>query len=501
MAFANESGTSAADAESDKPHAFLYCDYWASVLGLGGVMRAAVLRQRLVDRALFRACLDRPDTRLPGLGYYLLTLVAGPALIPYRVLQHVRSKFRLHLPDDDSETLLAPHRLAIEPEANGRVRLDWRGETLARDLFDPYRAEVLFSLVYPTYKLLFSALVAIGLALGSQWALHTGLVPHALEGLVRFAHYPLVVLLSWALFRDGITAVVGPLPVYVVVGVMRFAGSLTTPHPSLFVAALVALALAYFLVDVFLVPRGLEPTLYFYDADPESPSHSYEPGQAPAWLAGQRYWVWRFMYCTAAELNKVWERDWERVEAWVRADGPDAGEVEWIVVDFHYRELWLPKSRLVSTRRATEQRRILDPVRAGTESLAWMVETDMNVVFHSPEVRGVYSMPLEGGWRRARLRQLLASLHVEAKPDPAHEYRPGVRRLRVLGHDFVADIPEHFRNYALRQLLRTPWRYWRYPRGANTAARSYLYSRNADAEPLLASEVELQLKSRPKTDC
>ena len=62
----------------------------------------------------------------------------------------------------------------------------------------------------------------------------------------------------------------------------------------------------------------------------------------------------------------------------------------------------------------------------------------------------------------------------------------------------VADIPEHFRGYALRQLLKTPWRYWRYARGANTALRPYLYSRAEAGSPLPATEPELQVKAPAK---
>jgi hypothetical protein len=477
---------------------FVYCDYWASVLGLRGVVRATLLRHGLIDLARFRACLDRPETRLPSIRSYLLTLLAGPVLIPYRLLLHLRSK--LHLPlsgEDEAASMLAPCALQLVPDGAGHVRLERDGQTLASALFDPRRAEVVFSLVYPTYKVLFAAFVAIVLALLSQFLVHDGEVPNRWVSWVRFAHYPLVVGFSWLLFRDMLTAVAAPLPVYVVVGVLDRVGTLADPRPEAFAAALLALGVAYFIVDAFLVPRGLPPALYYYSADPLDPLHPYEPAQAPTWLEGRAYWVWRFMYATTAELNKLWERDWERVEVWVRADGPQAGDVEWIVVDFHYRELWLPKRKLVSTARAPRLDATLERVRAGTARAAWMVEVDMNIVFHSPEIRGVFWAPLDGGFRRARLRQLLASLRVEAVRDSPLEYRDAVRRMLRLGNDFVADIPEHFRGYALRQLLRTPWRWWRYPRGANTAVRPYVYSRVEDAPAPPATEPELQIKRPP----
>jgi len=481
--------------------AFLYCDYWASVLGLRGVVREAAVRAGRIDPPLFRACLDRPETRLPGLRYYLLMLLTGPVLIPYRVLQHVRSKLRLHLPaEDEAAEMLAPCALAIESQADGQVRVRHASDVLARDLFDPQRAEVVFSLVYPTYKLLFSALGAIALAWGAQWALHTGLVPHALETVVRFAHYPLVVLFSWLVFRDTITAVVAPLPVYLVVGALNAVGELTSPRPELFLVALVGLGVAYFLVDGFLVPKGLAPALYYYCADPADGAHPYEPGQAPTWLDGRSYWVWRFSYCTAAELNKFWERDWERVEVWVHADGPRAGEIEWLVLDFHYRELWVPTERLVSAKRQAAHAVVAAQAREEGGALQWTIETDMDVLFHSPDVRSIHALPAKGIWRAARLRQLLSSLRMSEQRDRPRDYHGGVRRLRAVGHDVVADIPEHFRGYALQQLLKTPWRYWRYARGANTALRPYLYSRGESRNPLTATEPDLQVKSPRKPE-
>jgi hypothetical protein len=338
--------------------------------------------------------------------------------------------------------------------------------------------------------------VAIVLSLATHVALAGETLPGPVEDLLRFAHYPLVAGLLWLLFRDTITAVAAPLPVYLVVGGMQIAGGMAEPHPQTFVAALLALALAYFLVDGFLVPRGMEPTLYLYVHDPDSPAHPYERGQEPTWLAGSAYWVWRFTALTHAEVNKFLERDWERVEVWMRADGDAAGQVEWVVLDFHYRELWLPHARLLSPRHASEQAARLAALRADpARRAAWMVEVDMNVLFHSPEMRGIFLMPLEGGWRRARLRQLLASLRAEVEVDRPRDYRAAVRRMRLAGLDVVADIPEHFRGYALRQLLAMPWRYWRYARGANSAARPHVYSRSEPPAPPLASDPALQIKA------
>lgn len=476
--------------------AYVYADYWASVLGLGGVVREASQSCGLVDLPVYRACLDRPEMRLPGWRYYLMTLLAGPVLIPYRMAQRLASQ--LHAPrtgEDDAERLLSPCQLHIEAQGGGRVRVSHRGEAVASDLLDPLSAGIVFSLVYPTYKILAAAFFAIALTLLAQLVVdREGLDPR-LATLLRLGHYPGLVLVLYAVFRDWITSFVAPIPVYLAVWALDLSGMLVHPQPAMLLVVLAGLALAYFIVDGVLVPRGLAPTLFLYDSEAASPLHPYEPGQAPAWVAPGRYWVWRFMYVSAAEINKIWERDWERVEIWVRADGPDAGRIDWVVLDFHYRELWLPYERLVSARHRTEHAARLARIRDDpTWKANWVVEVDMNVVFHNPEVRGLYLMPLAGGWRRARLRQLLASLRPEMELDRPEDFR-GAMRATLLTDDFVADVPEHFRGYALRQLLKTPWRFWRYARGANSAFRPYLYSKPMPEPHLPASEPELQLKA------
>jgi len=437
--------------------------------------------------------------RLASLRYYLLALVTGPVLIPYRMAQRLRSRLRApRSGEEDAARLLELHRLQVVPRADGAVDVQAGSTPLTAGLVDPQRPDIVFSLVYPTYKILTAAGFAILMALGAQLLLQGEHVHPRLETLLRFGHYPVLVLLLWAVYRDAVTAFVAPLPVYLVVGGLEISGRSLSIET--FVAAFVALGVAYFVVDGFLVPRGLEPSLFYYDAEPAGTAHPYAPGQAPYWLAGRHYWVWRFMYVTAAELNKLWERDWERVEVWVRADGPEAGRVEWVVSDFHYRELWMPYAALVSAAREPRRSARLERVRRDPQRrAAWMVEVDMNIVFHSPEIRGLFLMPLERGWRSARIRQLLASLRARTRRHDPQLYRDRLRAL-LLEHDLVQDIPEHFRGYAIRQFLSLPWRYWRYARGANTTARPYFYSTPRAASPIRATEPELQFKVEPPAD-
>jgi len=60
-------------------------------------------------------------------------------------------------------------------------------------------------------------------------------------------------------------------------------------------------------------------------------------GDSPSWINGQ-YWVFRHIYVWKWEFTLPKPvRDFERIELWCDAK---TGKLEWIVTDFHFRELW-----------------------------------------------------------------------------------------------------------------------------------------------------------------
>ncbi|MFX1465247.1 MAG: hypothetical protein ACFFA5_02070 [Promethearchaeota archaeon] len=80
--------------------------------------------------------------------------------------------------------------------------------------------------------------------------------------------------------------------------------------------------------------------LYWYDKRPEVfPMQSQE--DAPVWLKGDQYWVFRNLFWWPFELTVgskgLEHEDWERIELWVNAN---TGKPEWIISDYHWRELW-----------------------------------------------------------------------------------------------------------------------------------------------------------------
>ena len=171
--------------------------------------------------------------------------------------------------------------------------------------------------------------------------------------------------------------------------------------------------------------------------------------------------------------------------------------IEWVVDDFHFRELWIPYERTVSSREAAAQSQGVREAQGLPEpGVAWVVEVDTDLLGHWPELRGVFLLPLRQGWRKARWRQLARSLRVQVEADQPRHFRELVHRLRLDRRDFLEDIPEYLRWLALRRLLTIPWRYWRFPRGANTIARPLLYGESNEASGIpLASEASLQFKA------
>ncbi len=476
---------------------FLFVDYWANVLDLG--VREAHERDGWIDAALFRATLDRPDLELPRLRYYIALFIIGPLLLPLRAVRRL-GRYRIRYRREVGETAqerLAPFRLEIAPAADGRVDVRVGDTLLARSLLDPRRIAGFTSLFYAAYKLpiaTITGIVAMGVAVPLLRA--AGLLEAALA-LWMPVVLPAVILFLYLLYRDIPTALLGVVPLVVGWLLIRAFGHATVGWGPFFGSMGLLLALAL-LADFFFIPRPVPPVLMLYTRD--EPGNPYpRPGDAPTWLEGRSYWVWRYLMLVPAEVNKFWERDWERAEIWIRADGPDAGRLEWVVLDAHYRELWIPYERLGSAERLSRQARHARRRIAAGEPGVWLVEVDANLLFHTPLVRTVSFVP-EGEDIHARsLWHLLSGLFVRGPRDDPDDYLPVLDRLRLeRGSGILADLPEAVIPFAARHMLSIPWRYWRYPLGAQRRRETRLYGRGGDRpEPEAAA---LQIKAAPRAD-
>ena len=477
-----------------------FTDYWASVFRIAGGERVERERDGLVDRSLFRLGIDRPELELPRLRYYLLLFFAGPLLVALRSFRRLgRYKIRMRSGVGDRVLeALAAYELDLRPARSGRVdvRRPARagGDAVADDLVDPFAMSGFVSLFLAAYKLPLAALAGIVLVGVAIPVLHAYGAYEALGTRLILLGFPLVVLLLFGLFLEVGTAILGAVPVLIAALLYWSLGLETSRDWGAFTLWLAALFGVYLLVDLFFFPRPVPPALMLYTKQGDGTPYR-RAADAPWWLEGQAYWVWRYLMLTPAEVNKFWERDWERVDLWIRADGPDAGLLEWVVTDGHYRELWTPWSRLGRPETLEQLRTDARAARdAGTPG-TWLMEVDANLIFHTPDLRAVSFLPDEGRVPARRIRHVLRSMWTRLHdPEPA----AALARLQAIrlesGPNLLDDLPELIADRAARHILSLPWTHWRYPRGAHRRREALAYETWERPEALPAADPALQIK-------
>lgn len=478
---------------------FCFCDYWASVLKLTNIVSERLVSAGHVSMDLYRKGLDRPKTKVPKLRYYFLAFMLGPGMIPYKLafslawLFKPKSQKRL-LPKLDR--MLEHYRLDLEPdpEDSHRVRVSTRGKTVAEKVLNPAHVSVTSDLFFPTYKVLVAAIMAIlvtSVAIPHLSDLHPIFVRYPDLSLLL---YPLLFLGLYLLFRDLWTAFLAPLPVFVA----RWLFSISGGVPA-FLLAMACVALLFYMVEFFFIPRSIPPALFLYVNDPGHELYPYRGGHEPYWLEGRLYWVWRFVVLAPAEITKFWEKDWERLEVWIRADsGESAGKIEWLVTDCHYRELWFRYESETTPGGRREHERLLERSMAPEgRPLAWVIEYDLDFLFHTPDVRGVFAATQENGRIGGAAARILRALGKRPERDRFGDYRDLLEDMEADGNEFLEDVPEHFRQFLLRRLIRLPWTYWRYPKGAVTSTKVPTYNPTAVLAmgEEKASEPQYQIKS------
>ena len=474
---------------------FLFCDYWASVLNLKDIVNLESLSVTGLSLEVFRKILNRPAAGLPKLGYYIVSSLFKPLLVLSRLFSRlvgVRPKPRLPIYNrDQMRNLLLEHALKVEPKSGGLADVFSEGRKVAGDIVDPFRLRAVTSMFFARYKVFLASLVALGY--GALVGPVSGLfhAEHVLLPYLGVLSYPIVLLILWVMFDDLLTAVISPLPLIairmIITAGQGFQG---------FVAAVVGTAFVLYLVEWFFIPRSLPAALYLYINDRQNQDFPYRAGHEPYWLQGRYYWVWRYVTLAPAELLKFWEKDWERLEIWVRAEGDGRGRIEWIVTDFHYRELWFKYESFVSKGAQEFHDAVLGQYVSSEGELTWIVEMDMSLAFHSPVVKGVY---IARGRRLSTLRRIWGILNVilrkRAQENP-ERYKPALEILEIEGSEFLDDVPEHFRTMVTRRLLSFPWSYWRFPLGVTSSRTISVYgsARSLHGEPERASDPRFQIK-------
>lgn len=480
---------------------FLFTDYWASVLRFEGDEADDRERAGLVDQALFRLGIDRPDLELPSLRYYLILFLAGPFLMPFRFFRRL-GRYRIRVRAGAGQRVLdslRDYEIRLESTPAGRVNV--RGpaaagdQIIARDLIEPLAMSGFTSLFLAAYKIPLAALtgiVAVGLATPALNG--AGILESFGSRTVIGLGFLLVVALLFLVFREIITAVLGAVPVLIAALLYWSLELGTTRDWSAFGMWLAVLFAVYLAVDLFFFPRPVPPALFLYTRDGAGSPYS-RPDDAPWWLEGSAYWVWRYLMLTPAEINKFWERDWERVELWIRADGPDAGLLEWVVTDGHYRELWTPYERLGRGTALDKCRAVARAAMASDTSGTWILEVDANLVFHTPFYRAVSFVADSGTVPARRVAHLIHSMWARAREPDIEAALARLDEIKLArGPDLLDDLPELIADRAARHILSLPWTHWRYPLGANRRLEPRIYAQQGASDPYPAADPALQIK-------
>ncbi len=212
---------------------------------------------------------------------------------------------------------------------------------------------------------------------------------------------------------------------------------------------------------------GLERyTLYFYAN--QGPLFPYKDREdAPIWVEGKYYWVMRFTYLWPGEFTvsskSLYHEDYERVEIWVNAE---TGLLEWIVSDYHWRELFY---------------------RVPDDGKDHRIVVDFNANFHTPDfillhpeeladfqvedpLKAAFTLSMD--WikkGRKRTRELFKSVGEKVSSTVTRkEIGYAVKNRSEYIDDYLVDIAPGVRRVAANVAAKLPWSFWRYPLGVPT---------------------------------
>lgn len=485
---------------------YVYVDYWANVFGFEHLLGDDQQREALTDPALFRAGVDRPDLELPSARQYLLWFLIGPFLFPFRVFRRLGRQFRLKFRHEAGQRVrerLREFRLQLRPRSLGRVDVYGGGQPLAHNVVDPFQVGGFSSFFYATYKLPLAGLTALLVIAGVMpLAGQLGWTSFLMQYWLLLV-FPGLALVLWLVYRDPWTALLGAAPVILGRYLWHDLNPATAGGVGPFLLSLGAVFLFYMFIEWFFMPRPLPPVLMLYQKEGAASPYKRKE-DSPYWLEGDTYWVWRYLVLSPAEINKPWERDWERIELWIRADGENAGQLEWVVTDAHYREIWTPYEKLGPEWRLQQEARQQHTARQKGEAGVWLLEVDADPVMHGPFFRNVTYVSeegtQEGGLPAQSLGHLLSALFTHPPSDDPDQYQHALDLIQMeQSTKVLGDVPEHAVGLTRRYLLRRPWRWWRYPRGAATERSQKFYAPYRPEQLPPASDPDLQIKA-PDSD-
>ena len=209
--------------------------------------------------------------------------------------------------------------------------------------------------------------------------------------------------------------------------------------------------------------------LYWYDKRPEAfPMQSQE--DAPVWLKGDQYWVFRNLFWWPFELTVgsrgLEHEDWERIELWVNAV---TGKPEWIISDYHWRELWyrvpeLDEEIMIKVTFATNFHTPIPSVLRKVTYDKFVAQFE-GAGAASAVLRYAFGAAKSGIGRA--FDSLGSSLGFKTKGEKEREAKTtdGMKaRTKVLG-DYFVDVGGPAKGICGKQMAATDFNFFRYPYG------------------------------------
>ncbi|KAL0241500.1 hypothetical protein GEMRC1_006735 [Eukaryota sp. GEM-RC1] len=485
----------------------IHNDYWTSVHHLRPQDDKSRSESGLLDHSTYRHAIDRPSFVLPSILHYLLLFFMAPIMFPFNRFRRLTSssfKYKSPIADEIHRRMrrykfkLKERKQEDEPIAKS-VDVFHNGECLVENVLNPRFISGYCSLFFATYKvpiaILFSTIVTFSLL--ASFSVIDSKVQLKLLQSMPLLLYPLCMVILKLLFKDWFTSIVGSVPV--IVGRLIFPWYRTGDVTSIVLASVILLCL-YFVFNSFFLVRPAPPSLMLFVKDGPLSSYSDMENDGPYWLKSNTYWVFRQLLVVSGEVNKPWEKDWERVELWINADvnSPNCGMLEYVVTDVHYRELWIPANQLIKPHKFEFQK---EKALEAIESLKggmWKVEVDADVVFHTPLLITVSFVPfVEGHFPAQQLKHLTAALFKQEARESSSLYMLRLEKLQLdIGREIFSDCPEWLSDKVSTNMMSIPFRWWRYPYGCFSKKSVFMYS----SHPMLdkkqhASDPLLQLKA------
>ncbi|KAL0223598.1 hypothetical protein P9112_002988 [Eukaryota sp. TZLM1-RC] len=456
-----------------------HADYWTSVQHLKAPDSKERCEKGIVNYSTFRNAIDRycflfrsyvrPHLVIPSILRYLLLFFLSPFLVFFRKFRRLgRYSFKYKGPvAGEILRRIRSHKLQLRPTEpttqdqpiSKGVDVYRDGKLMVENVLNPKFIYGYVSIFFATYKIpiAFSIASALTTSILSMSGLFASKYHISILRSLTLVVYPSSMFILRLIFKDWMTSIVGSLPI--IIGRIIYPW-LKSGQLNLVVLAIgIAIGL-YIIFNSFFLVRPAPPALMLFTKDGPLASYENMEEDGPWWLKANKYWVWRNLLVVSGEINKFWERDWERVELWINADteSPDCGCLEWITTDIHWREVWIPGNRLVKSEKyELQKQQCLDSIEQGKGGF-WQVEVDADVVFHSPLMLTLGFVPSEERLPVQKINHLFSALFKTQRREDPTPYKRKLERIQLdIGREFFTDTPEFLTDKIADNMLSIPF--------------------------------------------